>query len=58
MNAPTRFSSLEELAARWGVSVKTLRRIIQRGELKTHRIGTQIRVSEDDIRSFEALQRR
>lgn len=33
---PTRFSSLEELASRWGVSVKTLRRIVQRGELKTH----------------------
>lgn len=53
-----RFFSLEQLASRWGVSIKTLRRIIQRGELKTHRIGTQIRVSEDDIRSYEALNRR
>lgn len=58
MKAPVRFFSLEELASRWGVSIKTLRRIIQRGELKTHRIGTQIRVSEDDIRSYEALNRR
>jgi excisionase family DNA binding protein len=59
LKCPTpRLSSLEELASRWGVSVKTLRRIVQRGELKTHRIGAQIRVCEDDIRSYEALSRR
>jgi excisionase family DNA binding protein len=58
VKTPTQLSSLEELASRWGVSVKTLRRIVQRGELKTHRIGTQIRVSEDDIRSYEAMNRR
>ncbi len=58
MKTPTQLFSLEELASRWGVSVKTLRRIVQRGELKTHRIGTQIRVSADDIRSYEALNRR
>jgi excisionase family DNA binding protein len=58
VKTPTRFSTLEELADRWSVSVKTLRRIVQRGELKTHRIGTQIRISDDDIRNFEALKRR
>ncbi len=58
MKPPAQLSSLEQLASRWGVSVKTLRRIVQRGELKTHRIGTQIRISEDDIRNFEALNRR
>ncbi|TVR08230.1 MAG: DNA-binding protein [Salinarimonadaceae bacterium] len=58
MKPPARFSSLEELASRWRVSVKTLRKIVQRGELKTRRIGAQLRVSEGDIRSFEALNRR
>jgi excisionase family DNA binding protein len=58
VNTPTRFFTLEELAERWGVSVRTLRRLVRRGELKTHRIGTQLRVSEEDVRAFEALVRR
>jgi hypothetical protein len=48
---------LQDLAARWQVSLKSVRRIVARGELKVHRIGHQIRVSPEDAASFEKLHR-
>ena len=50
-------STLEALASRWGVSVRTLRRIVARGELKAHRIGSQLRFSEEDVTVYERLRR-
>ena len=46
--------SLRELAARWGVDVKTLRGMIDRGELPVVRLGRLIRVPVAVIRSIES----
>ena len=44
--------------ATWlGVSSKTVRRMIDRGELAVHRIGRLLRVSEADLHSYIARQR-
>jgi excisionase family DNA binding protein len=51
------FLTLQDLAARWHISVKSVRRIVARGELKVHRIGNQIRVSPDDVAAYEKLHR-
>jgi hypothetical protein len=49
--------TLQDLAARWQVSPKSVRRIVARGELKVHRIGAQIRVSPEDAITYEKLHR-
>lgn len=49
--------SLEALASRWGVSIRTLRRMVARGELKAHRIGAQLRFSDEDVVAYERLRR-
>jgi excisionase family DNA binding protein len=54
---PKALSTLETLAARWGVSVRTLRRMVARGDLKAYRIGSQLRFSEEDVRAYERLRR-
>jgi excisionase family DNA binding protein len=46
------------IASRLGVSAKTVRRLIDRGELAVHRIGRLLRVSEADLRSYVARRRR
>jgi excisionase family DNA binding protein len=45
---------LEAVAERLSVSVKTVRRLVERGELVAHRIGRAVRVSEDDLRRYIA----
>lgn len=52
------FFTPREVADALGVSVKTVRRRIADGTLHVHRIGRQLRVSEDDYRAYVALQRR
>lgn len=54
---PEPLFTLHDLAARWQVSLKSVRRIVARGELKVHRIGHQIRVSPDDATAYEKLRR-
>ena len=49
--------TLQDLATRWQVSLKSVRRIVARGELKVLRIGTQIRVSPEDAATYEKLHR-
>jgi excisionase family DNA binding protein len=49
--------TLQDLAARWQVSLKSVRRIVARGELKVYRIGHQIRISPEDVDIFEKLHR-
>jgi excisionase family DNA binding protein len=44
-------------AARLGISTKTVRRMIARGELAVHRIGRQLRVSQADLHSYIAGRR-
>jgi hypothetical protein len=49
--------TLQDLAARWQVSLKSVRRIVARRELKVHRIGAQIRVSPEDATTYEKFHR-
>jgi excisionase family DNA binding protein len=49
--------TLQDLATRWQVSLKSVRRIVARGELKVHRIGHQIRISVEDLNAYEKLHR-
>jgi hypothetical protein len=49
--------TLHDLAARWQVSLKSVRRIVACGELKVHRIGHQIRVAPEDAAAYERLHR-
>jgi excisionase family DNA binding protein len=51
-SADTDLYDLAQIARKAKVSVKTVRRLIASGDLKTHRIGAQIRVSEADWRTF------
>ena len=53
-----RFYSVEEVADLLGVSDKTVRRRIAGGELVAHRIGRQLRISEDDFNAYVASRRR
>jgi excisionase family DNA binding protein len=41
--------TVDSVAKRLDVSVKTTRRLIDRGDLPVHRIGRLIRVSESDL---------
>ncbi len=49
--------TLQQIGRKARVSPKTLRRLVARGELPTHRIGAQIRVSEADWQAFLARSR-
>ena len=40
------------VARRLNVSEKTVRRLIARGELRAHRIGRLLRISEEELRRF------
>jgi excisionase family DNA binding protein len=58
VTSPTeQFLSYQDLAERWSVSVKTVRRIVARGEIKVHRIGHQVRVLPQDAVTYEKLHR-
>ena len=46
--------SLQTVAERADVAVKTVRREIERGHLPAYRIGAQIRVREDDLEAYLA----
>jgi excisionase family DNA binding protein len=61
MNAVSRlphFYSIKEAAPLIGVCGKTIRRWIDAGELHVHRLGRQIRISEEDLLAFLAKRRR
>jgi excisionase family DNA binding protein len=53
-----RLYSINEIADALGVSTKTVRRLIDASELHASRIGRQLRISEEDYRTFVALRRR
>jgi excisionase family DNA binding protein len=52
------FLTLEQIAERLQVCPRTLTRAIERGDLHAHRLGRQIRISEDDAAAFMAVRRR
>lgn len=59
-NTPTplaQFLSVHALAERLSVSPKTVRRWIQAGHLRAHQLGRQIRICEEDAKSFAAARR-
>ena len=47
------FYSPAELAERWGVSVKTVYRLIETAELQATRIGGQHRISRAEVARYE-----
>ena len=49
---PKRFHSVATVARQLEVSEKSVRRFIERGLLRAYKIGGQIRIAEDDLRSF------
>lgn len=53
-----RLLSVEEVAKRLGISMRTVRRLIGDGAIPTHRIGRSVRVSEDDLDRYIAASRR
>lgn len=48
-----RYYTVEELASRWAVNHKTVRAMIERGELRHFRVGRHIRVTEEAVREHE-----
>jgi len=51
------FYSCSQVAQRLGLSVKTVRRLIRRGELPVHQFGSSLRISSADLAAFERLNR-
>ena len=49
--------TVEQVAERCSVSTRTTRRWIKAGELRAHRLGHLVRVSEDDLATFLAAHR-
>jgi excisionase family DNA binding protein len=52
-----RFFTIKQVAEQIGVSERTVSRWIASRELKSHKFGAAVRISEDDYRAFVATQR-
>jgi excisionase family DNA binding protein len=53
-----RLLAVSEVAELLQVSTKTVRRWIERRELRTHQLGRQLRVSEEDLAAFLGQRRK
>ena len=51
------FQTIPEVAALCRVSVRTVRRWIDDGELVAHRLGRRVLVAEEDLQAFLAARR-
>jgi excisionase family DNA binding protein len=51
------FFSVEALAERWGVSTRTVRRLVKKRSLLSIRIGSQLRFDPEFIQQYEAHYR-
>ena len=49
---PSRLYSVKEVAERLAVSIKSVRRWITAGDLRAYRLGHQLKISAEDLRSF------
>jgi excisionase family DNA binding protein len=49
--------TVKDVAARLSVSTKSVRRWIDQGELAVHRLGRQLRITEEDITMFLRVRR-
>jgi excisionase family DNA binding protein len=47
------FSTVEQLAKRWNVSTRTIRRLIESDKLRAVRVGNQLRIADDAVERFE-----
>ena len=47
-----RLFPIKNVAGQLDVSPKSVRRWVERGELHVHRLGRQLRISEDDLALF------
>jgi len=54
---PSRLLSVPETADQLGISEKSVRRAVTRGDLVAHRIGRLLRIAEDDLAAFVAVRR-
>jgi len=52
-----RFFTIAAVAELLGVSMRTVRRWINRGDLVAHHFGTAVRIAESDLKAFIARQR-
>lgn len=50
-----RYLTANEVAARWGLSLRNIRRMIARGDLQVVRIGRAVRISAEALRAAEAV---
>jgi excisionase family DNA binding protein len=50
--------TLQQIAKYLAVSIRSVRRLIDQGELKSLRVGHQLRVSPRDLESYLSKQRR
>ncbi len=57
-SSPSEFLSPKQVAVELGVSIRSVHRLIDRRELRVHRIGRLIRVSREDFAAYLARQRR
>ena len=51
------FFTLADVADRYDVNTRTVRRWVAAGELIAYRFGRQLRISAQDLKTFERLQR-
>lgn len=56
-SAPTKYFSIGAVADRWSVNPRTVVREIERGRLTAHRFGRSVRISHDDLVTYERLHR-
>jgi excisionase family DNA binding protein len=53
-----RFYSVDDVAEQLRLSSKSIRRLIESGQLHAHRFGRQLRMSEDDLAVFISMRRK
>jgi excisionase family DNA binding protein len=51
------FLTVQELAARWKMSTRSIGRMTADGRLRVHRIGRLVRIAVADVVLFEAASR-
>ena len=56
-DTPERLLSLDDLADRWQVSTRTIKRLLDDGEIHCVRVGRQIRFKLADILAYEKKRR-
>ena len=53
MTEPARYYTINTLAELWGVSSRTVRKLVNAGELPHIRIGSLIRIRPDQVEEYE-----